>query len=316
LGNPVDRNKAYFGIVSLRGEDEALQEAFEVKALTGADADAVVRFLSWEDPFPAKACARIAAYGALPVLTWELFWPSIHKDNRRVCSADETGLDRVLSGECDGYIDRFALAAGTFGKPVMLRFLHEPNAGWYTWSGSKNGGPDRGPAKVKSVWKYVVDRFRAAGADNVLWLWCLHEPSVDVSPEVWNAVGEYWPGDSYVDWMGIDGFNNYPEHPEVDDPMFLSFRKCFRANYDQLVRLSEKPIAVMTATVEYNYSEYPSTKPEWITDAFSGLRENFPNIRLLSWFHCRLSDRCDFRINSSRESSEAFRIGLRKIKDR
>jgi mannan endo-1,4-beta-mannosidase len=93
---------------------------------------------------------------------------------------------------------------------VLMRFLHEFNGNWYVWSGNKNGQAEGGPEKVVAVWKYVVDRFRKVGADNVKWMWVPHGPSTDRSEEAWNNVSNYWPGDDYVDWIGLDGYNFLP----------------------------------------------------------------------------------------------------------
>jgi beta-mannanase len=96
---------------------------------------------------------------------------------------------------------------------VLIRFLHEFNGNWYIWGGRKNGAADGGPQKVATVWRYVVDRFRKAGATNDKCVWCPHGPSPDLSPEPWNQVANYWPGKDYVDWIGLDALNWYPKDP-------------------------------------------------------------------------------------------------------
>jgi len=87
------------------------------------------------------------------------------------------------------------------------------NGNWYVWSGNKNGQANGGPAQVVAVWKYVVARFKAKYANNVKWVWTPNGPSIDRSEAEWNKVSNYWPGDEYVDWIGLDAYNFYPWDP-------------------------------------------------------------------------------------------------------
>lgn len=70
----------------------------------------------------------------------------------------------------------------------------------------------------------------------------MHEPSYDVSKERWNNVENYWPGDDYVDCMGIDGFNFFPQHPERNNPVLQNFDDCFEESYYQLSKIEPVPI--------------------------------------------------------------------------
>ena len=161
--------------------------AFE--KLTGRKQASILSYVTWDDPFPTAACEETRRHDAIPHLTWELFFPKQDPNNTRtVASPAETGLDDVLAGKHDAYIDQFARDAKAWGGPVLLRFLHEFNGNWYVWGGVKNGGAQGGPEKVKKVWRYVVDRFRAVGATNVLWMWCPHGPTIDVPVEPWNEL--------------------------------------------------------------------------------------------------------------------------------
>jgi hypothetical protein len=54
-----------------------------------------------------------------------------------------------------------------------------------------------------AAWRHIVNLFRAQGARNVTWLWAVNviSPQSGVpSPRPW------WPGNSYVTWVGIDGY--------------------------------------------------------------------------------------------------------------
>ena len=277
---------------------EAGIRAFE--ELIGRKLAQVLWFITWDDGFPTKACQTVIDHGSIPQLTWELFWPSINPNNT---DASSTALDDVLAHKHDAYIDAFARDAATYGKPVLVRFLHEFNGNWYIWSGTKNGGAAGGPQKVKAVWKYVVDRFRAAGAANVLWLWCPHGPTVDVPTDAWNDLERYYPGDDYVDWFGMDGYNWYPKDPRGGVRPFQDFDTAFKPLYDELVALADKPIAISEmASGEFAYGQI--TKADWIIDTFSRMK-SYPVLKMYSWFN--INKELDWRVNSTPAVLAAFR---------
>ena len=191
-----------------------IREVNDFETLTQQQVGSVVWFPTWDDEFPTEACRMLAERDIIPHLTWELFWPSVDPNNSRQTGAEGyQGFNDVLNGKYDEYIDRFARDAKAFDRDLLIRFLHEFNGNWYVWSGNKNGKAEGGPQKVVAVWRYVVDRFKAQGADNVKWLWVPHGPSTDRSTDDWNEVANYWPGGEYVDWIGLDGYNFYPQDP-------------------------------------------------------------------------------------------------------
>lgn len=268
----------------------------------------VVWFPTWDDAFPIFACQQLQARGIVPHLTWELFWPDQDPNNsRQTDSTGYTGFKEVLAGTHDAYIDQFARDAKTFGQPVLMRFLHEFNGNWYVWSGNKNGRADGGPESVVAVWRYVIDRFRKVGADNVKWLWVPHGPSTDRSEETWNAVANYWPGDDYVDWIGLDGYNFYPVDPWGGQRPLRTFDDCFRSLYDDCAVLGNQPMII----AEFGTGEFESDgfdKAIWITDAFSKIKEDYPRVKIFTWFN--INKELDWRVNSSPEALAAFQTAM------
>ena len=87
-----------------------------------------------------------------------------------------------------------------YGHPVILSFGHEMNGDWYLW-----GYRHTSPASVRScLAAHCQHLSRLLGAWNVTWMWTInvvHTWSQDSqSPAPW------WPGSSYVTWVGIDGY--------------------------------------------------------------------------------------------------------------
>ncbi len=178
---------------------------------TGLIPQLVVFFQQWPEDtsarqFPATSLQSIRDAGAVPVVTWE---PMYYR-------ADGTEfiipLARILNGDYDAYIDDYAARAAAWPGPIILRFAHEMNLSRYHWGTAQKS--DYGPASpeiYRQLWKHVVARFRSAKADNVLFAFCPNNESVPgpltTGTDAWNRMAAYYPGDTWVDVLGLDGYN-------------------------------------------------------------------------------------------------------------
>jgi beta-mannanase len=298
-----------------RFPDDGRRRILDFEALIGKKLAQTLWFITFDDMFPAEGCAEALAAGTLPQVTWELFFPSREPSNT-VASAPY--LDELLGGAHDAYIERFARDVKAFGGPVLIRFLHEMNGSWYVWGGEKNGGArsaggagsaggGSGPAKVVAAWRRVVDAFRSVGADNARWVWCPHGPSGDVTKAAWNAASAYYPGADYVDWLGFDQYNWYPDDPWGGKRPYFDWDNSFRLIYEELLSIDpRKPISISEfACGEYGIERGRGLgKPEWIAQTFAAIKAS-PSVKLVSWFHIKKEK--DWRVDSSPESLAAFR---------
>jgi len=268
----------------------------------------VMWYPTFQEDFPMEQCQKLQELGKIPHLTWELFFPDSVDYNTMPLEGTYYLMDEVLAGKHDAYIEKFATDAKQFGGKVLIRFLHEFNGNWYLWGGNKNGRENGGPEKVVAVWKYVVDKFREAGADNVKWIWNPHGPSVDASEEAWNDIANYWPGDDYVDWIGLDAYNWYPKDPWGGDRPFRDFDNCFKDVYEKCTKLGDQPIMIAEfATAEFEHEGF--TKKDWIEDAMSKMKNDYPRIKMFIWFH--INKELDWRVNSSDEALEVFKNAMK-----
>lgn len=259
----------------------------------------VVFFLQWPSDhtpaFPDQSVTTIHNSGAIPVITWE---PMILKDGveHTVDTKD------ILSGSWDEYIDGFAQAAKSHKERIILRFAHEMNLARYHWGGSEEMyGPDS-PARYQMMYRYVRERFRLQGADNVLFAFC---PNVESLPHpkrdgaIWNTVDAYYPGDDAVDVLGMDGYNwgtTFTKAQDGWDSRFTSFAELFDDIRNELRKLSpNKPIVVFeTASVAEG-----GDKTTWIEDAVK-TAESW-GLAALCWF--QVNKERDWRLASGVETS-------------
>lgn len=294
------------GTISLKELNEVKSEITDFDSIIQNQSKQIMRFVDFSGDFPNDVCSTIVSLGKTPIISWI---PEIG-ETRRECDPDDNTITHILQGRYDDYIIKFALEVKSFGHKICIDFLHEFNAGWYTWSGKKNGANKSATDKVIKVWKYVVQIFRDQNVTNVKWVWTVHEDSYDVPKEDWNHISNYWPGEGWVDIVGIDGFNFYPENPERDVTPYMSFYQCFNKMYKEVESLNTLPIMIMTGTGEFSYKD--KNKPLWIEDMFQNLKENFPRIKSVNWFNYKYSDKIDWRINSSEETLNSWINSYRK----
>ncbi|MEX2238536.1 MAG: glycosyl hydrolase [Dehalococcoidia bacterium] len=220
---------------------------------------------------------RVSDFGAVPVLSW------MPKD---------LSLKSIPAGDWDAYISSWATGLKNYGKPVYLRIGHEMNIPHHPWSVGVNG--NTGSDFIRA-WRRVVRTFRDRGANNVKFIWA---PNIGWSGTT--PFSECYPGNAYVDWIGLDGYNG---GSALDWGGWQSFEKIFLPSYQLLVGKG-KPMAV----TEVGSVEQGGNKAKWITDMFAAMRNKMPAFKMLLWFNEHGSG--DWRITTSSSASEAFRKGV------
>jgi mannan endo-1,4-beta-mannosidase len=209
--------KDYFG-VALSGapRDMSRVEAFAQRV--NGKPDMVTLYESFDDDFAAAEVRKIHQYGALTVLRWE---PYRHP------------LTDVASGRHDAYLTKFAEDVRRLNLPIVLTVAHEMNGHWYPW-----GGHQTEPADFVAAWRHIHDIFRTVGATNVIWTWTPnvvnHLPHAPLKP--------LYPGDAYVDWIGMDGyFTNRGEQ---------TFDALFGPTMREVGRFTRKPFLIVETGAE------------------------------------------------------------------
>jgi len=222
-----------------------------------------------------------SANGAVPMITWEPW------------TEDERGISLwgIANGEQDAYVRSVAQEAATWGQPILLRFAHEMNGNWYPWGWGVDGNT---PAAFKAAWRHVVEIFREEGASNVRWVWC---PSV--SNTKLSQFKRFYPGDEWVDWVGLDGFN-WGAYGT-----WQSFNQIFALSYQRLLRFTDRPIMIG----EIGVNQAGGSKPRWISRTLRRVLPRYRNVRAVVWFDAS-DGRADFRIDSSAGALAAFRHAM------
>lgn len=238
----------------------------------GATLPLIQFYSAWGDKpdeqFPLTLATAIWDYGSVPVITWEPWLTDFdsreHPHLPLPAMRERHGLAAVGSGDYDFYIDRWASDAARFGKPLYLRFAHEMNDPYrYPWGPQHNSKEE-----YISAWRHVVDRFRRAGATNVIWVWSPH-----VAYQYWDL---YYPGAGYVDWVAT-GALNYG--PIAQWSAWWSFRQIFGTKYLRLAAFG-KPVMV----AEFGSLAVGGDRTAWFHDALTALPRQYPAIRAVLFF--------------------------------
>jgi len=250
------------------------QEAWQGKP------DAVVHLFTDWDPlhtgnlFDQQALA-VWNHGSVPMISWMPYF------------GVTTPIDisaRIAAGEYDLYLNDWVTRMLTFlagpdgvystadDRRVYLRFAHEMNSNWYMW------GID--PSAYIAMWQHVHDIFAAKGIDatRLQWVW-----SVNNTDHSFYPAEQYYPGDSYVDWLAMDGYNWGISQPSSG---WQSPTTVFDGMLTRLHALSpSKPVAISevgSSSDSAGIDPY-ADKSQWVFDLFQYTQNK--NIGMVVWFN-------------------------------
>jgi hypothetical protein len=239
--------------------------------------------------FPTGPMDNIREHGAIPVFSWSS--QSIPSS----LNEPDFQLADVIAGTYDSFIKEFAEDAHDWNHPFFLRFNWEMNGTWFPWSEGVNGNQQ---GEFVAAWRHVHDIFTSVGATNVTWVWC---PNIDPENQM-QSVASTYPGDEYVDWTGLDGYNWGPRNGK-----WSSFDQLYSSTYHAITDTvaPSKPMLIG----EMGATENGGSKSKWIADALAEIPSEYPKIRGMLWFDT-FDDGMDWPIETSSSATSAFATGI------
>jgi hypothetical protein len=233
----------------------------EYEKLSGKDVVIVsfFWFLDWE--FPMKMCRQISKLGKGPHVG--------------VISGGVKPSD-IVNGKWDSKITTWAKAAKEYGKPIFLRLFPEMNGNWHLYSEAKN--PSQTSQLFVKAWRRIVKISRKTGASNIIWVWA--PTAVDVGGIHW---ADYYPGDEYVDWVGVSVYNflgsGDPESQIMDIYNDYADRKPI------IIAESGAGDADGKAKKYRPGTRYFDNPEKWIQRYFDTLEKKAPRVKAFVWFN-------------------------------
>jgi hypothetical protein len=257
---------SYIGLY-VHGVPGSYAEVNAFTKATGVKPGVVVYYSGWLEPFEVSFAKTVAHEDAVPLVQLD---------------PTDVSVAAIAAGRYDSYLSAYAEAVRAYRHPVILSFGHEMNGYWYSW-----GNTHTSPAAFVAAWRHIVTLFRTLGAQNVTWLWTIntiHKKTMVPSP------GPWWPGSSYVTWVGIDGYytNSSSVFSSIFGPTILYVRT-----------LTHKPILIAETS-----ATPAADQPAKIADLFAGV--HLYGLLGFVWFDSL--GKTDWRL-SSPAAFAAFRRG-------
>lgn len=261
---------SYLGVYA-KGVPASYEGVTAFSSATGAKPDVLMYYSGWFESFRSGFATTAANDGAVPLIQMD---------------PEGVSLAAIASGRYDGYLSSYAESIRAYRHPVILSFGHEMNGGWYSW-----GYKHTSPAVFVAAWRHIVTLFRALGTRNVTWLWTVNIIN-DTQHGRIPGPAQWWPGGSYVNWVGIDGY--YLKSSWQFAPLFGPTIAAVR-------ELTGAPILIAeTGAVP------AAGQPAKISNLFAGIRQY--GLLGFVWFDSVNSINQNFRIDSP-AALAAFRKG-------
>ncbi len=179
----------------------------------------------------------------------------------------------VLNGEYDEFLTEYAEIVADFGHPVMFRLGNEMNGDWCPYS-SYNTSKDT--IMFREFYKYVYSFFENADADNVLWVWNPNEKSF---PNFnWNHELMYYPGDEYVDIVGLTAYNTGTYYYEYGE-RWNEFDTLYDHLYYDYVEKYNQPLMI----TEFGSTSNGGDKLAWTKNMLNKINE-YDRIKVAIWW--------------------------------
>lgn len=266
----------YLGVAEA-GETTSYQPVDDFAVAVGRKPDIVLYYSSWKEAFNTRFAGRVHAHGATPFVQID---------------PGQTSLATISSGRDDAFVRSYADQVRAYGHPVIIGFAAEMNGDWYPW------GYRHTPARVfVAAWRHLVTLFRQQGAGNVIWLW-----TVDLTEAGTGPMQDWWPGASYVTWVGIDGY-----YYERD----YTFENAFLPTIAEVRIFTRKPILLSETGVGQVAGQAAK-----IPDLFAGVRAS--HLLGLVWFDRAQANGLyhqDWRLEDNPAGLAAFREALKTYKE-
>jgi beta-mannanase len=181
-------------------------------------------------------------------------------------------LYEVLSGTHDEAIDELINRIVMLDEPVLFRPNNEMNGDWCSYNAMYT---HKDTAVYRAFWRWLHDRFEEAGAENVIWVW---NPNWGDFPSAqWNSYLNYFPGEDYVDVIGLTGYNTGTYYP---DETWRSFDEIYLPMlWEYNRRFSGFPYMI----TEFGSSATGGDKGAWIASALDMVEKM--NIKAAVWWN-------------------------------
>ncbi len=228
-------------------------------------------------------------------------------------------MDAFLNGDFDDDLKQWARDAKATNIPLLAEFGTEVNGFWFSWNGVWNGGGTNdaygdanlydGPEKFRDVYRKIIDICRSEGANNITWFFHINVENDPVNN--WNKMKNYYPGDNYIDWIGISAYGSL----ELKEP-WRNLSEMITDNWNEINSISTigKPIALLEFGVYESNNSWK--KSQWIDEAIHSITYGqvySGQIKAISYWNESWDDNgnlIDLRLDSSPNAQQTYQSAI------
>lgn len=245
------KNGCYIGAFIER-EPTLHGDIAQFEALTKKKHASYFTYVGYGQPFPTAWVASVKAQQASPHIAFE----------------PNEGLQKVVDSD---YLRSWAKEAAKAECPIFLRWASEMNGPWTKYSGD--------PALYREKFA-LVSQIMKEEAPNVAMVWTpFAEPQ--------NLIDQYYPGDEWVDWVGLNIYSVYVNNGDPKQPAWQKDPVAWlKFIYDRYATRKPVHISEFAATIQCKGTGKDTTDfaIEKMTRFYTALRKEYPRVKSVNWF--------------------------------
>ena len=217
------------------------------------------------------------------------------------CESDngETLYKTISTGKCDAFLKGAGAVLADVQSPFLLRFAWEMNVDSMEWSIQRTGST---PQEFKLAWQRVHSIFKSSGVKNAYWVFSPQVTSPTTIP-----IADLYPGDAYVDWVGLDGYN---WGTTQSWSTWQSFSEIFKESYNEMRAIAPSKKFMIA---EVNTVDAGGNQAEWYAKMLHDeIPKDFKDIDAIIFFEDDKieQEKVKWFIDTTPESLDAFRKGI------
>lgn len=248
-------------------------------------------YLGWEaltTPQLLSQFSLLHRFGWQPMLSTNPYYFSD-------CKANPLPLyTAIANGLCDDFLKRAGTNLSKIQQPFYFVFAWEMNNENNQWSITTTGSTT---TDFIHAWQHIHTIFAKQHVKNIIWVFCPNVPDNTTTP-----YAKIYPGNAYVDWICLDGYNWGTTQSWSS---WGNFADIFTSSYNTLTHIApSKPLMLG----EFNTTDQGGNKADWYTDALTQqIPDNFPDIKAVVIFNeNRPQEHVNWQIDSNPDALKAF----------
>ncbi|OGO79569.1 MAG: hypothetical protein A2Y23_09375 [Clostridiales bacterium GWB2_37_7] len=235
----------------------------------------ILNYIYLGHEFPKATLEQAYKEDKIVELTLQTMWSVLPEDTADNKNKLHSTVYDIIDGKYDEYLRDFANQLKDFGRPVLFRLNNEMNGTWTVYSGIATMND---PDLFIEAWRRIYEIFKEQQVTNAIWIFNPNDR--DYPPLNWNNQASYYPGDGYVQLIGVTGYNTGNYFEKKTGEKWRSFNEIYQHINDKFsVMYSNYPWII----TEFASNSVGGDKQAWIKEMFDSI-QNYPNIKIAVWW--------------------------------